>query len=87
MELHDLPGRKDPFEQLMDGLAAKLGAEYAAEVAAMELTKEDLIDPTGTPLTPSWHGCDCLGNGQWPGYECCCDECNFYLNCFPDWEE
>lgn len=45
----------------------------------------DLIDPsTGTKLTPSYHGKECLGNGSWPGYECCCDECDYYLNCFPE---
>lgn len=46
-----------------------------------------LIDPTGTPLTPSFHGEDCLGNGEHPGIECCCDECDHYLTCFPDWKE
>ena len=45
------------------------------------------IDPsTGIPLTPSFHGVDCLGNGEHPGLECCCDECDFYLECFPDWD-
>jgi hypothetical protein len=39
------------------------------------------------PLTPSFHGKDCLGNGEHPGIECCCDECDFYLACFPDWRE
>ena len=34
-------------------------------------------------LTPSYHGKECLGNGEWPGYECQCDECDFYLACFP----
>lgn len=48
---------------------------------------EDFIDPTGTTLNPSWHGEDCLGNGEHPGIECCCDECQFYLSCFPDWKE
>lgn len=38
-------------------------------------------------LTPSYHGEDCLFNGDHPEYECCCDECNYYLACFPDWEE
>lgn len=40
-------------------------------------------DPTGTPLTPSDQGKDCLGNGERPEYECCCDECDYYLHCFP----
>lgn len=44
-------------------------------------------DPT-TPhkLTPSPAGRDCLGNGQWPGYACQCADCDFYEQCFPDWE-
>ena len=27
----------------------------------------------------------CLGNGD-QGYECCCDECDFYLICFPKFD-
>ena len=47
----------------------------------------EMIDTyTGTLLTPSYHGVDCLGNGEHPEAECCCDECNFYLDCFPDWD-
>ena len=38
------------------------------------------------PLTPGYHGKDCLGNGAHPGVECCCDECDFFLTCFPDWK-
>lgn len=45
------------------------------------------LDPTGTVLTPGYHGENCLGNGKHPDIECCCDECDFYLECFPDWEE
>lgn len=45
-------------------------------------------DPRIPPkLTPSFHGRECLGNGEWPGYECCCDECDYYLACFPDCEK
>ena len=36
------------------------------------------------PLTPSPEGRDCLGNGEHPGFECQCDECDHYLACFPD---
>lgn len=47
---------------------------------------DDLIDPsTGVELRPSYHGQDCPGNGEHPGIECCCDECDHYLSCFPDW--
>ena len=46
-----------------------------------------MIDPTtGIPLCPSHHGEDCLGNGEHPGYECCCDACDDYLYCFPEWD-
>lgn len=38
-------------------------------------------------LTPSFHGVDCLGNGQHPEFECCCDECDHYQECFPDWRD
>lgn len=41
---------------------------------------------TGLPLVPSNHGEKCPGNGDDPELECCCDECDFYLICFPDWE-
>lgn len=44
------------------------------------------IDPyTNTELIPSFHGEQCPGNGLHPHFECCCDECDFYLECFPDW--
>lgn len=64
--------------------------EAEAAFAKMEkegLPTDNLIDPTGTPLTPSFHGEDCLGNGEHPGIECRCDECPHYLTCFPDWKE
>lgn len=48
------------------------------------MTPDELLDPTGVKLTPSFHGRDCLGNGEWPGYECCCDECDFFQACFPE---
>lgn len=47
---------------------------------------KDLTDPTGTKLTPSYHGKDCLDNGEHPGIKCCCDECGFFLECFPEYE-
>ena len=49
------------------------------------MVEDDLIDPcTGIMLTPGYHGESCLGNGEHPEYECCCDECDYYLLCFPD---
>ena len=38
-------------------------------------------------LTPSYHGKDCLGSGDFPGYDCLCDECDYFLACFPDWKD
>ena len=38
-------------------------------------------------LTPSYHGESCRHNGDNPDYEIACDEGDFYLICFPDWEE
>ena len=36
-------------------------------------------------LTPSYHGELCRHNGDTPHYEIACDECDYYLLCFPDW--
>lgn len=48
----------------------------------------DYLDTaTGTILTPSYHGKECLGNGSWVGYECCCDECDHFMTCFPEYKE
>lgn len=45
------------------------------------------IDARVTNLTPSCHGKDCRSNGEHPGVECQCDECDYYLTCFPDWRK
>lgn len=34
-------------------------------------------------LTPSYHGRDCLGNGSHTDIECCCDECDYLMVCYP----
>lgn len=47
---------------------------------------EEFLDPsTGILLKPSHHGEQCPGNGE--DLECCCDECDHYLTCFPDWKD
>ena len=38
-------------------------------------------------LTPSYHGELCRHNGENPDYEIACDECDFFLVCFPEWEK
>ena len=44
--------------------------------------------PNGDPeLIPSHHGEECQGNGRHPGIPCCCDNCDHFLTCFPDWRD
>ena len=45
---------------------------------------EKVIDISGIELTPGKPDI-CLGNGE-DGLECCCDECNYYLLCFPEYD-
>lgn len=83
----------DVVMPVMEELARRLGKRTGEEARRswemflryyLPASQEELIDPTtGTPLTPSWHGEDCLGNGKNPDIECCCDECDHYLACFP----
>ena len=43
-----------------------------------------VIDITNVELTPG-EPTACLGNGE-QGFECCCDECDYYLLCFPEFD-
>ena len=47
--------------------------------------QKKIIDITGVELTPGKPNV-CLGNGK-QGFECCCDECDYYLLCFPEFEQ
>ena len=44
--------------------------------------QKQTIDITGVSLSPGNPNA-CPGNGE-QGFECCCDECDFYLLCFPE---
>lgn len=44
---------------------------------------EKIIDPTGIELTPGDPE-RCAGNGKEDPMTCCCDECDYYLACFPE---
>ena len=44
----------------------------------------EIIDITGVKLTPG-KPTVCLGNGA-HRFECCCDECNYYLLCYPEFD-
>ena len=41
---------------------------------------KEIIDVTGTPLTPGSFE-NCLGNGKHKGIECCCDNCDYFIEC------
>jgi len=43
---------------------------------------KNVIDITGIELMPG-EPTVCLGNGE-QGFECCCDECDYFLRCFPE---
>ena len=43
-----------------------------------------VIDITGIELMPG-EPTVCLGNGE-HGVECCCDECDYFLRCFPEFD-
>ena len=49
-----------------------------------ENIEEKVIDVTGIELTPGKPQV-CLGNGE-QGFECCCDECDYCLLCYPDFD-
>lgn len=38
-------------------------------------------------LTPGFHGEKCRHNGENADYDIACDECDYFLICFPEWEE
>lgn len=48
----------------------------------MEETK--IIDVTGAELKPG-NPDECEGNGKHAAFEICCDECDYFLQCFPEW--
>ena len=44
-----------------------------------------VVDITGVELMPG-EPAACFGNGE-QGFECCCDECDYYLLCFPEFDQ
>ena len=43
-----------------------------------------IVDVTGVELSPGEPD-TCLGNGEF-GFECCCDECDYFLLCFSEFD-
>ena len=46
--------------------------------------QKSVTDITGIELMPGEPNV-CLGNGE-QGFECCCDECDYFLFCFPEFD-
>jgi len=46
--------------------------------------QKKVTDITGIELTPGKPAV-CLGNGE-QGFESCCDECDYYILCFPKFD-
>ena len=49
-----------------------------------EKVPNEVIDVTNVELTPGDFAAY-LDNGK-NGFECCCDECDYFLLCFPEFE-
>lgn len=80
--MRSLPDPKDCHHEFSPEFERKM-----VDLMDRYFSQDDLIDPTGIKLTPSWHGKECLGNGENPGIECCCDECAFFLECWPEYDD
>lgn len=75
----------------MEELARRHGKRTRAETKIawkmflrhyLPTSQEELIDPdTGIQLEPSWQGEFCAG------VDLCCEECDFYLLCYPNWRD
>lgn len=50
------------------------------------MLEQNVIDVTGAELAPGYPE-HCQGNGKHPDFEICCDECDYFLKCFPEWEK
>lgn len=76
--------RTQPADTIITlGVCDKCGLLYKPSLEQLHQC-EDLIDPyTGVLL---WPGAPdrCPGNGVDPDYEICCDNCNYFLECFPE---
>ena len=83
----------DQLYEVMDELVRRREREdpnafRSDEEALADLRARIAHDPSiPIELSPSLGGKECLGNGDWPGYECCCDECPHYLTCFPEYDQ
>lgn len=78
--------------------ADKATRDYLANQIAEEILKQNgwFLDHTyyhdfewkqeGLEFSPG-DPAECQGNGKHPGFECCCDNCDYFQECFPNWKE
>ena len=80
----------DNFDELIKAAMEHCGEREAEELKKLDTSGVDFPrlerDISGTLICPG-HPKLCLGSGDFPGFECCCDECDYYLECFPEWEK
>ena len=61
------------------------GAEFCARLRVEREEEEKIIDQwTGAELKPGDPE-HCQGNGEDPRFECCCDECDYLIQCAAVW--
>lgn len=65
---------------------ARIRACSDVEAAVFEQDIPVVIDVTGTPLCPG-HPEFCLGSDHYLQFDLCCDACDHFVKCFPEWEE
>ena len=72
-------------DEKIDAVAAEIleRCRPAFEALASDGHENDI---TGAELEPGDPE-RCQGNGEHPGFECCCDECDHYLSCFPEYQK
>ena len=79
---------KSPTIVLDTNSISDYNLRYTNNCECIEKRLKMIIDITETILTPGEEGKNCLGNGmhydgQGNLIECCCEECDYYLECFP----
>lgn len=67
----------------LDELIMKAAETYVdPDVELFEVMEQDA---TGAILTPGFPE-RCQGNGEHPNFEICCDNCDHFLTCFPEYQ-
>ena len=47
---------------------------------------DKIFDVTGAELAPGDRE-HCQGNGEHPDFEICCDNCDYFLKCYPEYQQ